>query len=106
MPWFELHSTCSDEARLISRASLSRSTELLDSSTIGKFSTQSELSEDMSPAKVPRKYLSLSPFYQSKGTELFLLEHVVEPEKALKRQKKKTRKKGKGKEITTSWNKP
>ena len=57
----------------------------------------------MSPAKVPRKYLSPSSSYQSKGTELLPPEHVVKPERILK--KKKDKEKGKGREVTTSWNK-
>ena len=69
---------------------------------MGKISTQSELCEDMSPAKVPNEYLSPHPIYQSKGIALLPPEHVAEPKRILK--KKIDKEKGKGKEMTTSWN--
>ena len=58
----------------------------------------------MSLAKVPRKYLSPSTSYQSKGTELLPPEHGAKPERILK--KKIDKEKGKEREMTTSWNTP
>ena len=51
IPQSELSNTCSDEAGLNLNASCSKSTELLDSSAVGKTSTQSELREDIAPSK-------------------------------------------------------
>ena len=85
------------------QASLSKSAELLDSSAVGKTATQSELCENMTPAKVPKVSLSPCHIYPSKGVALLPPEHVAR--KDIEKENKKERK-SKGRERATSWNMP
>ena len=97
-PRSPLSNTCSDVAGLISHASHSRSTELLESLVTGRILTLSELCKDISPAKVPKGYLSPNLFfffYGAQGVKLLPPEHVAEPERALNKLKRKKKNKGK-----------